>query len=303
MTLLGLVQLFLLLHCGQAFRVTGTADQNKTERVEQFHVFVKKIELMGNFVTLGLAWHTETMFCPKGPDDEPLSELLHDKMLTGHDEVTDSEMPKIAPYLPHQCWVTGYAGIGPVGSGFDNTDPFFFYGPHGKQHLHYVGSIDLDLYAHIRGMRKCGNWEPRYYNLLYHNCNYYTKTLMDSLGFKSPTFQAEKLLGSAWIPWQGYLDAKTGHCVGTKCTGLEYQDEKHKVASAGLCDQGKCWDGSDYIPKDHMCSSKTGFFDSVSKGIQNIVSGGPGEVRDNEARALEAEWTSNNDDWDMGNVD
>lgn len=311
MAALRVVYLLCLLQCTLAFRATvsdhaeqqqkETETQNQTLSLEKmeasgqkqkYYVFVKMIELGGDYYTLGLGYHTETMFCPAPKNqfwDNAVADLFHDKVLNNQKVVTQSEIDTLQEYFP-ECITTGYAALSPVRQRFDDERPYFFYGTNGKQKLHYVGTTTLNVRDFIMSMRRCGNWEPNFYSLLYHNCNYFTQTIMTAMGFESPTFQVEKMFGGAWIPWQGYVDVADGsfECRGTKCTGRGYQDDEHKDPRAGLCDKGRCWDESEYNPDKHTCASHAG--KSIGEWFNFVFSKGEKPVNEAKASKLEHNW-------------
>lgn len=258
----------LVSFCSEATRSQPSKMENPWDGYpieKKYYVFVKKYELGGNFYTLKLAWHTETMFCPvKGPEfiQSAVDEALGDLKLTKESEGTFTTPDVVVPQdmvdtlSPHfdDCFVTGYAGIGPRVADFHSTEAFFFHGNHGDQNLIYVGNKELSLKNFLDNMISCGTWNSMFYHLLYHNCNYYTATLMKALSFRSPTFQVEKVLGGAWIPDNGYWSVDQNECRGVKCTGQPFRDGKN--VWSGVCDQGRCWDEGSYNPETHSCSSK-----------------------------------------------
>eukprot|EP00929_Paragymnodinium_shiwhaense_P114150 TRINITY_DN82487_c0_g1_i1.p1 TRINITY_DN82487_c0_g1~~TRINITY_DN82487_c0_g1_i1.p1 ORF type:complete len:271 (-),score=35.79 TRINITY_DN82487_c0_g1_i1:75-887(-) len=234
---------------------------NSFAALDDYFVFVKKAELFGDFITMGLAWHTETIFCrTKTTDAENVREFLKDKVVsqaggvlevifgigsTNNSVVTNHEIGVVGPYFS-DCYVSGFANVDPAPITFEDKTLDRFYGPHGDIEYIYVGERRLDLADFIGEMKHCGNWNNQYYSLLKYNCNTWTNTLMTALRLESPTFRPETLIASQWIPHPGYFDVVDEKCKGTKCTGPDDYTNFPANMHKSVCSKGVCHEGGEF---------------------------------------------------------
>jgi hypothetical protein len=237
---------------------------------EEFYVFVKKWSI-SSYGWLVSAWHSETLFCKAiGNSTSILDERFNEKRAIKRPNVDKAEGLEMGPFLA--CEVTGYTGLRLLNSTLADETPYFFYGPPGAMKSQFMGKVIFagssrasNPASLLKQMRKCGNWDEDEYSLLTHNCNDFTNALSESLNFKPPIRQGERLLKPSLIPDSGRFDLALDRCTGAQCTGdMEFDDEDN-LDLQRRCALGRCH-GEDEVfsPKTHTCEKATRLTDHAS---------------------------------------
>lgn len=236
------------------------------DATKDYHVFVKQVPCGHEWLTWGLASHTETMFCEVIPTSAELEKIgasfnhaIKEMRFTRGIEdglpvnLTSQDTTKLKPWVGN-CTTSGFKGLGPTEQDFDDATPIFYDGPHGTQNLTYVGRARVDVDVLLKNMKVCGNWENMYYDITDYNCNYYTKALLTGMDLpRDFIYQGEQLFFHPWIINPGYFHVATSTCKGVKCTAgggtmLDSEEDSMFATSArtGKCDSGICHDGGQF---------------------------------------------------------